>query len=132
MSWNDVDLSTVTTTIEPLALGDYVFELLPGTALSGDGKRIECSASVTEGPFAGRRVYFSFPDPTQFDWAPRVLKRFITYALGEDTPEGTHPVQVLASASGKRFSGEIKEGKTSEAYPTPKRELNIFKLKPAA
>lgn len=137
MSWNDVDLKSVSVTLEPVAIGDYVFQLNAGTKRSdNDPDKIECSATVAEGQFAGRRIYFSYPSPQRFDWAPRVLKRLVM-ALGVDANEGEHPVDLLNRAVSElggnaRFMAPVKDGKTSEAYPTPKRELDIFKVRAAA
>lgn len=131
MSWSDIDLTKVSATIEPVAIGEYTFELQAGVKMSADGSRIECAATIAEGQFAGRKLFFSYPDPTTYDWSPRVLKRLIN-ALGEDVVEGETALDVLQRSAGKRFGAPVKDGKTSEAYPTPKRELDIFKVKAAA
>jgi hypothetical protein len=125
MSWNDVDLTKVSATIEPVALGEYVFVLDPGARLESDG-RISVSATIAEGSFAGRRMFFSYPDPSRFDWAPRVFKRLVN-ALGVEADEGEKPLEVLSRSAGLRFAAPVKAGKTTEEYPTPKHELDIFK-----
>jgi hypothetical protein len=137
MSWNDVDLKNVSATIEPIAIGEYTFNLLAGTKRGdNDPDRIELSASVAEGPFAGRRVYFSYPSPQKCDWSPRILKRLII-ALGVDPMENEHPVEFFNRAvtelgGNARFAAPVKDGKVTEAYPTPKRELDIFKVRASA
>lgn len=132
MSWNDVNLAGINITIEPVAIGEYTFELNPGTKMSEDGKRIEASATIVgDSPFAGRKMFFSYPDPQTYDWSPRVLRRLVN-ALGVEPVEGESPVETLSRAANLRFAAPVKDGKTSEAYPTPKRELDIFKVKAAA
>lgn len=135
MSWNDVSLADVNITVEPIAVNEYVFQLNPGAKLRDNGS-IELNATITDGEFAGRRVYFTYPDPSKFDWSPRVLKR-LAVALGVDPNEGEHPVEYFNRTTTElgaaaRFMAPIKDGKTSPEYPTPRRELDIFKVRAAA
>jgi hypothetical protein len=135
-SWNEVDLSKVSITIEPLAVGEYTFQLLPGAKRgANDPERIELKAAVAEGEFAGRHVYFSYPSPS-YDWVPRVMKRLVV-ALGVDAQENEHPVEYFNRVAGElggaaKFAAPIKEGRVSPEYPTPRRELDIFKVRAAA
>jgi len=135
MSWTDVDLAGISITIEPIGLGEHTFQLNPGAKLRENGS-LELNATIVDGEYAGRRIYFTYPEPTKYDWAPRVLKR-LQVALGADANEGESPLDYFNRVSAElgaaaRFMAPVKDGKTSPEFPTPKRELDIFKVRAAA
>ncbi len=135
MGWQEIDLTTVSPVLEPLPAREFEFQLLPGAKGSDfDPNRIEVSAAVTEGEFAGRKVFFSYPDPAKQDWSPRVLARLIQ-ALGVEAMPGESPVIYLnrAAASNARFGSKIRHRKVqTEGGEVTKAELDIFAVKPAA
>jgi hypothetical protein len=134
MSWADVDLSKVSVTLEPVAIGEYVFEVLGAKPKDENNDRTEVVTSIVEGPFAGRKMYLSFPAPADFDWSERIMKRFlIALGIEEQVQPGQHPAEVIQEhGRGLRFTASVKDGKVSEKYPVPRREVNIFNIKAAA
>ena len=134
MGWNDVDLKNVSPTIEPVAEGNYTLQLLPGAKFSEqDSQKIEASAAITDGEFAGRKLFFTYPDPAKFDWSPRVFKRLVN-SLGVDMTEGEGPTEYLNRAAGQRFAGPVRHRKytAQDGTEVTKAELVIFNLGPAA
>jgi hypothetical protein len=135
MSWTDVDLTSVSTTLEPVGEGAYTFQLLPGAKFSeNDPNRIEATAAITDGEFAGRRLFFSYPNPAEYDWSPRVVKRMLN-ALGVDAVAGENPVQALNRAAGLRFTANVshRKDKATGAKVEPIRaDLDIFSVGAAA
>lgn len=133
MSWADIDLTTISTAITPIAenADGYIFELLPGAKNSDyDAERVEVQAAIAEGEFAGRKLFFSYPDPAKQEWAPRVFKRLVE-SLGMDIEAGEKPVVYLNRAAGLRFKAPVTHRKGEEGAPV-KADLNIFKVRPAA
>lgn len=139
MSWENFDLSTVNPNNEILPEGDYTFKLSGAKYAANSPGRIEANATVaTEGDFTGRKVFFSYPDPSGFDakgksmdWSAKALKR-LEIALGVDATPGQDPVEYLngAAVAGGTFAAPVVH-KTSDEYPT-KAEVVIFKVRPAA
>lgn len=133
MSWADIDLSTISTAITPVAENPdgYIFELLPGAKTSDyDPNKIEAQAAIVEGEFAGRKLYFSFPDPAKQEWSPRILRRFLE-SLGLDPEAGETPVQALNRGAALRFKAPVKHRKNTEEGAPPKVDLDIFHVRPA-
>jgi len=134
MGWSDIDLSTVNPAFDIVAEGEYVFQLGGAKWGENDPARVEANATiVSEGDQAGRKIFFSYPDPTKprCEWSPKALKR-LEVAMGEDALPGEDPVTYLNRAAGSKFGGRVKHGKTSEEYPNPRAELNLNSVKPAA
>lgn len=137
-SWVNVDLSNVNPGFETIPPGEYTFAVVGAKWGASDPNRIEASATiVTEGDFTGRRIFFSYPDPEKYsskgkkmDWSIQVFKRLET-ALGVEKEAGQSPVEYLNAVAGHRFNGTVKLGQVTEAYPTPKAELDIFNPRPA-
>lgn len=133
MSWAEIDLSTISTAITPIAANPdgYVFELLPGAKMSDyDPAKVEAQAAITEGEFAGRKLFFSFPDPAKQEWSPRILRRFVE-SLGLEPEPGESPVQLLNRGAGLRFKAPVKHRAVTEEGAPPKVDLDIFHVRPA-
>lgn len=133
MTWSNIDLSTINPNLEILPEGHYTFKLSGAKYGERDPNRIEVSASVsTEGDFTGRKVFFSYPDPSRpkCDWSPRMLKR-LQIAIGVDPQVGEDPVAYLNRVAGNTFGAPIKHSKPTEEYPNPRAELDIFNVSPA-
>jgi hypothetical protein len=132
MAWADVDLPSISTAITPVAEGEYTFELLPGARFSDfDANRVEGSAAIAEGEFAGRKLFFSYPDPAKQEWSPRVFKRLVE-SLGMDIQPGQTPVQYLNEAAGLRFKAAVKHRAGGDEGAPKRADLDIFHVKPAA
>ena len=131
-SWTTVNLADINPNLETVPVGDYTFSLGGAKYGNSDPNRVEVNATiVTEGDFTGRKVFFSYPDPDKYDWSPKALKR-LEVALGVDMLPGQDPVEYLNSVGGHRFAAPVRHGKTTPEYPTPKAEVDIFKVRPAA
>lgn len=136
MSWNEIDLTTISPVIEPLPDREFKWQLLPGAKFSDfDAQRVEAQAAVAEGEFAGRKIYFSYPDPAKQDWSPRVFARMV-HALGVEIMPGETPVAYLnrAAGQGATFLAPAKRRQTQvegSENAVPKVDLVIFNVKPA-
>lgn len=136
MSWTEIDLTSISPVIEPLPDREYKWQLLPGAKYSDfDPARVEASAAIAEGEFAGRKCFFSYPDPAKKDWSPRVFARMI-HALGLDIMPGEEPVAYLNRAAGQGcyFTAPTKRRAMPEDgadNQVPKVDLVIFNVKPA-
>jgi hypothetical protein len=127
-SWMDVDLTTVPADNEVLPEGrKFVFELLEGAKpASFDPDRINFSAKVVDGEFAGRVVYASYPNPEKVgQWVKGVFIR-MTHALGEPIGDGEHPVDYLNRMAGHHFVAPVKHRQVQQdGVDTIKGEINI-------
>jgi hypothetical protein len=156
MGFVDVKLSDVKIEKrDSIALGRYTFRLLPGaqyrTNKNNGIEELALQAAVeNDEVFAGRRVFFNFPDPTANDgkmkWSAQAMKK-LEIALGEDAEEGEDPAGYfnrVALTSNNLFSAGIvneqrknKETGKYEDYiapdaTEPKTVLGIFTVGPAA
>jgi hypothetical protein len=138
LSWNEINLKDVKPERrEEIALGDYVFELLPGTILDDRGAVKAAAAIADEGSFRGRRAFFSFPDPNgvsaagkSMAWSAQALKKF-EQALGIDADDGENPVDYLNRVAGTRFGAAIVMARQPYQDGSEKHELGLFTFKPA-
>jgi hypothetical protein len=132
MGWTEIDLPSVSTTITPVAEGEYTFELLAGAKFSEyDAARVEAAAAIVDGEFAGRRLFFSYPDPDKQEWAPRVFKRLVE-SLGQDIEQGENPVSYLNRSAGLRFKAPVKHRAGGDEGAPKKADIDIFHVKPSA
>lgn len=134
MGWNNIDLTTVNPNLEIIPKDKtFTWELAPGTKYDErDSGRIVASATiVNDGEFTGRRLSFSYPDPSKKDWSPRMLKR-LEQALGVDASIGEDPVAYLNRAAGNRFMTDVRHTEPNDEYPNPMANLNIFNVRPSA
>jgi hypothetical protein len=130
----------------PLGLGTYVFQLLPGAEYRknkfNDIEELNVSAAVAEGDQSGRRIFFTYPDPTVLSskgkslaWSAQALKK-LEIALGTDALPGEDSATYLnrvASSAAARFTGTIAPSKyIREGETDPRPEFNIFSVAPAA
>lgn len=135
--WENVKLSEVNPQQEPIPEGDYVFGLLGAAFDENVPGRINVSAVISnECEFTGRKLRFSYPDPEDYDWSPRVLKR-LEIATGVDSLPGEGPVEFLirAAENGARFGAPItkrtyKHRETGE--DVTRSDINIFAVTAAA
>lgn len=133
MSWN-VNLAEVNPQLETIPAQEFTFSLVGAKYSDRDPEKIEVTATIaSEGPFQGRKVFFSYPDPQKYQWSPKVLKR-LEQALGVDATDGEDPVVFLNRVSGHRFMSNMQHRSyTPEGgSEVTKAELNIFNTKPAA
>src|SRR5882672_6516611 len=137
MSWQEIDLKDVSTAVELLPAGTYNFELSPGAKYDERGS-IRASATVNgSGEFTGKRVFFSFPDPTSISskgkpntWSAVALKRF-EQALGIDINGGEDPVAYLNRVAGTHFQTSVSVTPATEQYPAG-IQVSLFNFKPSA
>lgn len=160
MGFVDVKLSDVTLD-KPAAVPagkGYVFQLVPGAVYRinkyNDVEELNVSASIAEGEYAGRRVFWNYPDPTAvaknsgkiMSWSAQALKK-LEIALGEDSLPGEDPAMYLnrvAMNSHARFTADLdpeerKNAETGEREPfirtgetEPRAVFNIFSVGPSA
>lgn len=138
MSWTDVNLLEVKTTLETLPEQTFKFQLLGATKGKYDEEEIQVRAKVADGPFAGTPVYVRYPSPAKQDWSPRVMKRLIEkLGVDVDETEAHDPVAYfnrVAGISGGAFFLAPMKHRTVQS-PTgqsiPKSEVDIFKVEAA-
>lgn len=145
MSWDDVKLDEVKPEgFEPLPEGEYTFQLLPTAAYRERNgvQELNLSASITNGDYTGRRVFFSYPDPTSTDakgkkrtWAAQALKR-LEIALGATTNPGETPLDMITRASSNghaTFKATLAKGNyIPEGQTEPRVEFKLFSVGPSA
>ena len=130
----------------PLPIGDYVFQLLPGSEFRTNKynglEELNCSAAVADGDFAGRRVFWNYPDPTAVSktgkpltWSAQAMKK-LEIALGTDSLPNENPKDYfnrVATAAHNRFSAKLAAGNyTAPGETEPRVEFQIFSVGPAA
>lgn len=138
MSWTNFNLKDINPNMEAIPPKKYNWELLSGAKYDEKERIVVSAAIVNDGEFTGRRLTFSYPNPEGFsqagkknDWSGKMLKR-LEQAIGIECSDGEDPVDYLNRVAGNRFSAPAKHGKVSEEYPTPRTELDIFNVSPAA
>lgn len=138
MSWTDVNLLEVSTSLEPLPEQTFKFQVLGASKGKFDEEEIQVKAAVAEGEFTGRIQYVRYPSPARFDWSPRVLKRLVQ-AIGVplENSEAHDPVayfnRIAGDPNGAFFLAPMKHrSKTDKDGNTvPVSEVDIFKTSPA-
>lgn len=147
MPFVDVKLSDVELEKpSPLGLGTYVFQLLPGAEYRknkfNDIEELNVSAAVAEGDHSGKRIWFTYPDPTatstkgkSLAWSAQALKK-LEIALGTDALPGEDSATYLnrvASSAAARFTGTVTPSRMiREGEKEPRPEFNVFSVSPAA
>jgi hypothetical protein len=138
-------------------VGDYVFELLPlaeyrVNKFSGK-EELNMQASIADGEFAGRRVFWTYMDPTSLkqdgtpnSWVKQAMKK-LEVVLGGDSLPGEDPKTAFnrfASSGLNRFGASLvqetrKDAETQQYVPyiragesEPRAKFGIFTVKPAA
>lgn len=138
MGWNEVNIKDLPVGREQVALGEYTFQLLPGAELDEYGAIQVQAAIASDGDNKGRRVFFSYPDPTgvskagkSMKWSAQAFKQ-LEQALGVDATDAESPLEYLNRAAGSLFAAVvgartyIKDGEQKT-----KHELSVFTVKPA-
>lgn len=142
----------------PVPVGDYVFQLRPGATWKENKfnqiQELNMAASVAEGDFAGRVVFWRYPDPAgdpangivAKPWSAQAMKK-LEISLGVDSNEGEGAAEYfnrVALNSVARFSGSLvpetrKNKETGEYEPyvregetEPRAVFNIFSVGAAA
>lgn len=137
--WDNVDLRDVTpvTGFEVMEAGEYDFQILPGAKLD-NRNAISIQLSVdTDGPNKGRRVFISYPDPSNENtkWSTGALKR-LEQVVGIEQEEGEKPL-AWAQRLGESFA-KFKAPMTVRTYKNNAQEdvqtndVKLFKVKPSA
>ena len=130
MSWSSIDLKSINPSdLNLVADGTYTFQLNPGSSYNERGG-INASAVIqSDGEFTGKKVLFSYPDPTEYAWSAPALKR-LALATGNDVEEGEDPVAFLNRIAGSHFTTKIvnKDDKTG----VKRSNLQTMSVKPAA
>jgi hypothetical protein len=156
MGFVDVKLADVTVDKrDSIPVGRYTFRLLPGAQYrinKNNGVEELALQAAIEGDetYAGRRVFFNYPDPTALEgkmkWSAQAMKK-LEIALGQDAEEDQEPAAYFNSAAlgnNNLFSANVsnvqrknKETGKYEDYiapgdTEPKTTLAIFTVGPAA
>lgn len=127
--------------------GTYTFSLLPGAEYRTNKftgiEELNLSFAVTDGDYAGRRVFQSYPDPTAIakksgkpmTWSQQALKK-LQVVIGIDPNPGETPADYFNRAAltgNARFTGVMAPGNyIPDGATEPKIEFNIFQVSPAA
>lgn len=132
MSWN-VNWSDVNTQLETVPAQEFVFSILGASYDERDPSKVVLSVAIdSDGPFKGRKMYPSYPDPSRFQWSPKMLKR-LSEAVGVEMVGDEDPVSYLNRVKGSKFASNVLHRKyTPEGgNEVTKAELNIFNTRPA-
>jgi hypothetical protein len=127
-------------------VGEYVFQLMPGAEERPNKfngvTELNLSAAVAEGDHQGKRVFWTYPDPTAknkkgepLSFSSQAMKK-LEIAIGVDSlPGETFPEYFRrVGAQNVRFGAEmlpnkyVKDGKEIEGDP----KFGIFTVKAAA
>jgi len=146
MPFVDVKLADVELEKRTIDLGTYTFQLLPGAEYRknkfSDVEELNVSAAVAEGDSSGKRIWFTYPDPTatskngkSFAWSAQALKK-LEIALGTDALPGEDSATYLnrvASSAAARFKGTVSPSRyIRDGETDPRPEFNVFSVGPAA
>ena len=139
MSWVEVDLHGMADEMERIPEGEYVFALLAGARYGKfDQGKIELAGKIVDGEYAGRVIYFSYPDPAKQDWSPAALKRLESCLVKAGAPaaeEGQDPVSYLSQEDvvGAQFKALVfhRDYTDSNGEEQKRTEIRLFKIKPA-
>lgn len=135
-TWSELDLTGVSTEMELVPEGRYVFALLPGAKYSQwNPNKIEVGAKIVEGEFSSRVIYFSYGDPEKVPAMVGAFKRLqlaLSKNTGVDIEAGQDPVEFLNAITGGKFISDIKHRTytNNEGETSTKAELAVFKVKP--
>lgn len=151
MSWETVSLADVKVEKpQPVPAGSYVFTLQPGASYRTNQfngvEELNVRFDITEGEFAGRPVFVTYPDPTALNskgqpmsWSAQALK-VLELALGQDAMPGEDTAAYLnrvALNGNARVTAPLLPGKTyvdkkTNQERTEDPKFGIFKVEPAA
>jgi hypothetical protein len=108
--------------------GVYTFSLNAGASYNDKGGINASAQIITDGPYRGRKMLFSYPNPDQFPWAGPSLKK-LSVAIGIDVEDGEDPVEYLNRVAGSLFSSKVvnKVDKNGE----DRSNLQTMSVKPA-
>lgn len=130
--WSTIKFSEINPNPEIIPEGEYVFSVSGAKFNDMDGNKVDVNATiVTEGDFTGRKMFFSYPNPSIKEWSPKALKR-LEMALGTDAGDEESPVEYLNRVAGSHFRAKVSHSKATEEYPNPRANLNIFSVAAAA
>lgn len=137
MSWENVSLKDVSPTFDLIEAGDFELQILPGAKLDNRGGiNIQLSIAST-GPFSGRRLFISYPDPSlpSMAWSTGALKR-LEQSVGLDQEDGEGMLDYInrLGASFAKFTAPvyIREYQNDAGETIKRNEVKLFKVRPAA
>jgi hypothetical protein len=132
MSWGTIDLSEVSTDGVTLPEEVFNFELVKAKPNNFDENKIDVNAKViSEGPFKGERVWFSYPDPDTYKWSPQLVAR-LAKNMSIKIESGETALEFLnrAAGLGGKFSAPMQHRVVEkDGLPTTKSEVNIMKVR---
>lgn len=152
MSWETVNLSDVKIDKPtPVPPGSYVFTLQPGASYRTNPfnsvQELNVRFDVSEGEFAGRPMFVSYPDPTAIakssgkpmTWSAQALKK-LEISLGVDALPGEDTAGYLnrvATNGNARITADVLPGRVytdtkTNQERTEDPKLGIFSIQPAA
>lgn len=139
MSWENVSLKDVSPNqgFDVVEAGEYTFQILPGAKIDQRGGLSMQLSIASDGPNKGRRIFISYPDPTQdkMAWSTGALKR-LEQSVGIDQEEGEGLV-AWANRLGESFASfaaplTVRTYKNDAGDEVSKNDVKLFKVKPAA
>jgi hypothetical protein len=152
MPWEQVALADIKIDKPtPVPAGSYIFTLQPGASYRTNPyngvQELNVRFDVSEGEFAGRPVFVSYPDPTAIatssgkpmTWSAQALKK-LEISLGVDSLPGEDTAAYLnrvALAGNARITAPLLPGKTYTDKKTGEERIEdpkfgIFAVAPAA
>ena len=141
MSWIDTDLAGISTELDLIPEGTYLFSLLAGARFNQwNPAKLDVGAKIAEGELKGRVVYFSYGDPDKVPsmyGAFKRLEKALSASTGVAILENQSPVDYLNQPEvvGGLFVADIrhrvKPAKEEGAPSTTVADLAIFKVKAA-
>lgn len=134
MSTWSINWSEVNTQLETIPAQAFTFSLLGANLSERDPHKVEVSAAIaSEGPFQGRKLYFSYPDPTKYPWSRTMAKRLME-SIGVEAQDGESLVDYLNRNKGQRFASMVQHRSYTPEGGSEivKAELSIFNVRPAA
>ena len=130
----------------PVPVGTYVFQLQPGaeyrTNPFNNIEELNVRFDVTDGDYAGRPNFVSYPDPTattakgkSMAWSAQALKK-LEIALGVDSLPGEDPKTYLnrvATSGNNRITASIIDASyVKDGEKVEKTQFGVFTVSPAA
>ena len=109
MAWTDIDLSELSTETRVLPEQKFTFEIVSSRKNPWQAGKVDVTAKVAEGEFAGEITYFSYPEPddAKFAWVKGVLARMFA-AMPEKPQPGEDIIDYFNRMKGSKFVAPIQ------------------------
>jgi hypothetical protein len=133
---------------EQIPVGKYVFQLLPTAEVKVNKfgtEELHLSASVADGDYKGRRVFWKYLDPASLNkdgkpnaWAAQAMKK-LEHVIGVDSEVGETPLdyfnrvaQTGNAVFAANYAPNRKKPYIPEGQTEARNELDYFSVEAAA